>query len=233
MPLIDERLLARRSTNVIVDRRSDAQVVPLRVAVVDERAVGAERRDDGACEPSFQSSLNIVPPAGLTRRGEEVLAERLRVAGADVADRLDAGRLRGGVRRRDRDRVEVVLRGDRVVGVVQILSTAPRERCDVMPGGEHGDDGHEREADHQRGGGRRRALRVSLRVVARELRGRRAVDVRRPRLVPEAVVDLVEPAERDDEQEDEPEAGEQPLDRRPERPGERTRRSAPRRARRR
>ena len=53
--------------------------------------------------------------------GEDGLAEHPRLAGSHVAHDLDAGRLRGGIRRGDRDRREVVLRRDGVVGAAPEL----------------------------------------------------------------------------------------------------------------
>ena len=46
-------------------------------------------------------------------------------------------------------------------------------------GAEHRDDGHEREPDHQRGGGRRGAARVADRVRAGQLAGDAADAARR------------------------------------------------------
>ncbi len=76
-----------------------------------------------------------------------------------------------------RNRAEVVLCRDRVVGVAPDLVDGAAEAVGD-PGGEHRDERHERETDHQRGCGGRGALRIAARVVARE-RACGAADLRR------------------------------------------------------
>ena len=51
------------------------QVVVLGVAVVDERAVRAERRRASACEPSFQSSVSTCPRPGRPRSTNSVVSK--------------------------------------------------------------------------------------------------------------------------------------------------------------
>ena len=82
---------------VSVERRADRQVVRLREAVVDEGAVGAKLRDDlvaAAVQPVDAEDLRA---AGIHRRRLVHRPEDLRVAAADVRDRLDAGCPRGRV----------------------------------------------------------------------------------------------------------------------------------------
>ena len=74
--------------------------------------------------------------------------------------------------------VEIVLRGDRVAAEPEIVDRAAEALRD--PGGDHRDEGHEREADHQRRRGGRGPLRVPPRVVAGERAGR-AAELRRRR----------------------------------------------------
>ena len=174
----------------------------------------AERRKRGG-RSHLPVELEHARAGRIDRGREEAVAERLRVAGADVADRLDARDRSNGVGRRDRDRLEVVLRGDRVAGVVpDLVDGAAERRRDARR--EHGDERDEREADHQRGCGRGSSLRVPPRVVARQLGRRRPVDEGREDAVPDPVVAHVDPADRRD-QEDDPRRGEEPANRRCER----------------
>ena len=94
--------------------------------------------------------------------------------------------MRGGLDARD-GRERVALGGperqapvavDDVVGVELVRDG--RLGPGVEAGAEHGDDGHEREPDHQRGGGRRGAARVADGVGAGELAGDAAGAARRP-----------------------------------------------------
>ena len=197
-----EERLVRAARERHVDRRAEMQLVPLRVAVVDERAVGAELREH-RLRAFLPLELEHRPAGRVDRRREEVLAERARVAGADVRDRLDARCLRNRVGGGDRDRVEVVLGRDRVVRVRPDLVHRTTERCGDA-GGEQRDQRDEREADHQRGRSGRGALRVAPSVVAGEPRRSRSMYVGQP--CSDAVIDLVDPPERDDEQEHEPRA---------------------------
>ncbi len=148
-------VLARR--NLDGDRRADAQVVVLGVVVVHERAVRSEccERLLRAFRPLQGQHLVRV----LVDCGHELhVAEDPRLAGARARDRLDAGHLRRGLGGVGRDRREVVLRRDRVVGREDVVDGAAEGARD--PGRERRHERDEREPDHQRGGGRA-ALRVA------------------------------------------------------------------------
>ena len=130
-----------------------------------------------AFEPCTQSSLNIVAAGGLTAvaKNDEPKASASPVRTLPTA--CDDRALGSGVRDRRRDRREVVLRRDRVVGVVpDVVDRAAEALRD--PGREHRDERDERESDHQRRRGRGRALRVAAGVVTRERPGG-AADARR------------------------------------------------------
>ena len=113
---------ARRRLTNVTGPASRAQVVLLGEVVVDERAVRAERREH-ALEPSSQSSENTSPRLGDSGR-EVGLAEDLRLARPDAADRRHARRCGGGLRRGDRDGRVVVLGRDRVVGREDVVDRA-------------------------------------------------------------------------------------------------------------
>ena len=147
------------------DRRADAEAVILREAVVDERAVGAELAEDvlRALDPVERDHLARVRVDGGDELGR---AEDARLAGAGARDRLDAWRLRGRLGGVDRDRREVVLRRDRVVGGEDLVDGAAERARD--PGRKRRHERDERQADHQRRRGRGGPLRVAPCVVARE-----------------------------------------------------------------
>ena len=153
------------------DRRADLQIVVFGEAVVDEGAVRAQLGED-RLRAFLPVQVDRARAVRRDRRDEARVAVDQRLAGADARHLLDAGRLLGCLGRLDRDRGEVVLRRDRVVGDEDAVDGVGERRADALP--EHGDECDEREADHQGGRGRRRALRVALRVPAREL-------ARRPR----------------------------------------------------
>ncbi len=151
-------------------------MVLLRVTGVDEGTVVAQRRHRGV-GADLPVQLEHRRTRGVHGGGEEAVAESLRVTGADVPHGLETRRRLDSIRGSDRDRREVVLRGDRVVGVVpDLVDGAPERRGDSR--GEDGDERHERKTDHQRRGSRCGALRVPPSVVLRE-RSRRTAEAPR------------------------------------------------------
>ena len=116
--------------------------------------------------PSSQFMLKSCAPPGFTPVAWCDRVEDLGIAAADVRDRLHAGRLGRGVAGCDRDRVEVVLRGDGEAAHPEVVDRSAEALRD--PGCDDGHQRHEREADHQRGRGRSSPLRVPSRVVAGE-----------------------------------------------------------------
>ena len=116
--------------------------------------------------PSSHFMRKICARTRIHRRRLVHLVEDEAVADPDVRDRLNAGRLGGRVAGCNRDRVEVVLRGDRVAADPEVVDSAAEALRD--PGGDHRDERHEREPDHQRGRGGGRPLGVPPRVVARQ-----------------------------------------------------------------
>ena len=155
-----------RSTKVSVDGRADGEVVVSRRSPCRRSAPWSPSVASTSWEPAFQSRLKIPPTAGVDRGREERACRRRARRPSDVANATTPGRLRGRVAGRDRDRREVVLRGDRVAADEEVVDRAAEALGD--PGREHGDERDEREPDHQRRGRRRGALRVALGVVARE-----------------------------------------------------------------
>ena len=130
-------------------------------------APSAPSCENTACEPSFHSSWNIEPPGGLTAVAKKFLPNARASPVRTFATASTPGDLRDRVGGCDRDRVEVVLRRDRVVRVrPDLVHGAAERRRD--PGGEQRDERDEREPDHQRGRSRRGPLRVAPRVVAGE-----------------------------------------------------------------
>jgi hypothetical protein len=125
----------------------DGEVVVGCEVVIDEGAVLAQVREDllRARDPVERQHLAGVRVHG----GDELrLVEDPRLTCARARDRLDALGIRrrfGGLRR---DRREVVLGRDRVVGREDVVDRTSERAGDT--GGECGDERNEREADHQR-----------------------------------------------------------------------------------
>ena len=127
-------------------RRAQREVMTLRVVLVDERSVLAERRQH-ACRALLPVQVEHAAGRRIDGSGRDLVPERKRFAGADVRDGDHTGRLRDRVRGGDRDRIEVVLRGDRVVRVLpDVLHGPAKARDDAGRQDRH--QGHEREADH-------------------------------------------------------------------------------------
>ena len=209
------------------DGRTDSEPVALCVALVDEGAVLAERGEHGS---GAHLPVEVEHPARCRvdgGRGDR-LAEGARLSCAHISDGDDAGRLGDRIRRRDGNRREVVLRSDRVVGVLPDLVDGAPEAGDDS-GCQYRHERDQREADHQSGGRRRCPLRISLRVLTRKNAGAAAELGRRPsqcsrerryqshRQQRDAEEDQERTAEHEQEHPCRPEAGcEQPPQERPE-----------------
>ena len=153
-----EHLLVRREH---VERRADDEVVLLREGVADDGsrlAEALERR----LRAVLPGQLQHLRDARIDRGHVELVPELLAPAGANPGDGRHLRQLSERHDRGDVGRGEPVLRGQRVVGV-ELLRDRVLERR-LEPGREHGDEGDEREADHQRGGRERSAARVALHV---------------------------------------------------------------------
>ena len=110
-----------------LDRRAELQIVVVGEGVVDEHAVLSELGED-LLRPFLPIHVDHLRHARVGRGHELRLVVNERLAGADVSDRDDTRRLGGGLRSVDRDRREVVLRGDRVVAGEELVHCV-RERA--------------------------------------------------------------------------------------------------------
>ena len=188
-------------------------MLSLRVGLVYERAVASELPGD--LRPALR-------PIDMNRRADvrgnagdvDVGAERLPVAGADADDRDHTGDASHRPFRGQADRREVVGGGDRVVRDERLVDVALEPS--PQAGGQHGDEGDQRQPDHQRRCGRGGPRRIARRVALGEL-ARRTADLRRR---PAQDLDqrrhqLGREHREADEQSDRPDAdGEQPQPRR-------------------
>ena len=141
--------------------------------VVDDRAVGAERSATRVVEPSLPVEREQLGDRRRVDRVDDLLVaerERRRPGGSRVTA-VHAGR--GGDRARDRrvDRRPAVRAGDRRASP-RCAARACRVVVSLQARGDHGDRGHQRDADHQRRRGDGRAARVAHRVAAGEPRRR-------------------------------------------------------------
>ena len=138
----------------------------LREVVVEHRAVGAQRRESGVRALGPVES-HEARGAGVHAEDVQGLLEHLGAVIAHVGGGGDAGRAlsRGG--RRRREGVEPVLGGHDVVGVhlaLQRLLVGAAE-----PGRQGRDQRHQRQADHERRRGARRARGIARGVAACQL----------------------------------------------------------------
>ena len=140
-------------------------MVVLRECLLHECAVGAELVQRGlrALDPIELDDLARAGP-----HGGEVLraAERSRLACANPDHSLGSRHAAKRLLDRDRDRRVVVLRRDGIVRRPELVDGAEEAGADA--GGQHRDERHESEPDHQRRRGRTGALRVTAGVVTGE-----------------------------------------------------------------
>ena len=130
-----------------------------------------------ACESSIPSNVYESGDRVRVDAGQvAAVAVDLRQLGADRADVLGLGRLGDRVAGAGHERAEAVRRRDDEVRLHLILDRAAVRRLHAVR--EDGDEGDERDADHERRGGRGRALRVPHRVALGQA-ARGAADLRR------------------------------------------------------
>ena len=164
---------------------ADGEIPILGDVVRQQRAVVAELREH---------LVRAVLPAEVVHRGDLVVQARevgavavdLRDVLPDVADRLDAAHVGDGVAHGGRELGVAVLRRDDQVGLDLALDRIAVRHAQAV--GEDGDEGHERDPDHQRRRGRRRAARVPARVLAADAvdpcRRQHARELHRPLRLP-------------------------------------------------
>src|SRR6185503_9526769 len=105
------------------DRRAEMELVIERVLVVNERALLAERTED-LLRALFPRQAEDLRDVRLNGGDEDRFAEDFRLTSACARDRLDTGRLGSGGSGLNRDRREVVLCRDRVVGSEELIDGA-------------------------------------------------------------------------------------------------------------
>ena len=150
---------------------ADGEIPILGDVVRQERAVEAELREHlvRAVHPAEVVDLgNPGVQAGEVR----AVALDLHDVLADVADGLDAVDAGNGGTDGSRELGVAVLRGDDQVGLDLALDRVAVRHAQAV--GEHGDERHERDPDHQGSGGGGRAARVALRVPLGDRPGRAA-----------------------------------------------------------
>ena len=145
-------------------RAADAQAVIVGERLRDDRAGGAQARDDRVRALLEAQVDRVVRTPGARPLTTTCLPNAFAWSWRTRGDALDAGSARDGGPDRGRDGVEAALGGHDVVGADRLLVGAARGGAEAAE--ERGAQRDERQPDHQRGGGGGRARRVARGVAA-------------------------------------------------------------------